>query len=115
MKKISLVTLFALLIMTMVSFQGNAQEGESGTVIIRLIENYTIKDGGVMAVTHAGKTDVTTNLQNLNPKNIQQSGDENAVILEQEINKWKKQGFQVTELSTSSGTAYVITTVLLSK
>lgn len=114
MKKIRLVILLTLM-MVVVSFQGNTQEGESGTVIIRLVENYTTKDGGVMAITHAGKTDVITNLQNLNPKNIQQSGDENAVILEQEINKWKKQGFQVTELSTSSGTAYVITTVLLSK
>ncbi len=113
MKKINLIALL-ILMMTMISFQGKAQGNESETVIIRLIENYTMKDG-MMAVTHEGKTDVIKDLPSLNPKNIQKSGDENAVLLEQEINKWKKKGFQVTQLSTSSGTAYIITTVILSK
>ena len=113
MKKISLIALL-MLMMTVVSFQGKAQEIESETVIIRLIENYTRKDG-VMSVTHAGKTNEYSDLPSLSTRNIQKSGDENAVILEQEINRWKKQGFQVTELAMSSGTAYIITTVILSK
>jgi hypothetical protein len=113
MNKISLIALLTM-IMTLVSIQVNAQENKSEIVIIRLMEA-TLTSNGIMVVTHSGKMMKTEQLPAINPKNFYKSGDENAIVLETEINKWKESGFSNITLSSSSTDTHLITTVILSK
>ncbi len=91
----------------------SAQESQSEAVIIRLIESYALNDGA-MFVTHSGKTEKIVEIQKFRDL-LKNPVDENAVILEKEINRWKKEGFRNNTISVASGTTYTITTVILSK
>lgn len=113
MKKVRLIVALTAMMMT-ISVQVNAQENESEIVIIRLMEDNLISNG-VMVVTHAGKTTKTLDLPALNQKNLIKSEDDNAIILEKEINQWKAEGFLNITMSSSSSEKNVLTTVILSK
>lgn len=112
MKKISLITLITLMV-TMISFQGMAQEVKSETVIIRTLEIW--KKSSKMVVTSPDGTTKSIELSNVDGVSFE-GNESNSVIIQSEINKWKSKGFSIDGLTSQSNYAgAMITTIILSK
>ena len=116
MKNIKLIVLTVSAILFLGIGNGNAQEKESQTVIIRAFEIHTGKKSHMM-VTYPDGLTKSTELSVINSGSFE-GNDGNSLIIQSEINNWKKQGFIIDDLSTtasSSGTPAIITTIILSK
>lgn len=113
-KRILLVLGFFLVMGT---GQAMAQEKSSQTVLIRAFELPPLGGGRAsrMNVTAPDGSSTSVELSEVDVKTYDGAG-KNGVVIQAEITKWKKQGFEVDALSaqTSSGGG-IITTILLSK
>gem|GEM_PF-4969029 len=111
----------ALLITLLFLFFGmtaaTAQEQTSQMVMIRAFELPALGGGksSRMTVTSPDGSMKSTDLIEIDSKSYAGAGD-NSIVIHQEIDRWRKQGFEVDGLSTQT-TLYggMITTILLSK
>ena len=108
-----------LLIMLLFLFfgitQAIAQEKNPQTVIIRVFEIRKGKTSSHMTITSPDGLTKSIKLSNIDIEGFE-GESENGVIIQTEINLWKKKGFELDGMSTQ--TTYVggiITTILLSK
>ena len=108
MKKISLIALLTLM-MSMLSFQVLTQENPTKMVIIRVVEGHGIKTGFV-TIDSDGKTSKTA-LQKGHDVDITAK---NGLLIQQELEKWKREGYKITQLATS-GQEVSRTTIILEK
>jgi|SRR5690554_2485473 len=108
MKKIRLITLLTLM-MVVVSFQGLTQENSTKMVIIRVVEGHGIKTGFV-TIDSDGKTSKTA-LEKGHDVDITAK---NGLLIQQELEKWKREGYKITQLATS-GQEVSRTTIILEK
>lgn len=112
MKKINLIAVLILL-MTVVSFQVSAQNTQPETVIIRTFE--ANKKSSTMVVTSPDGSIKSIELTNVDIVSFEGNQD-NSVIIQSEINRWKSQGFTIDGLSSFSNyVGVIITTIILSK
>lgn len=111
MKKVSLM---ALLVLMMVSFQGNAQKKAPETVIIRAFEHHRGTESQMVVTSPDGATK-SIKLINVDLKSFE-GNEDNSIIIQSEINTWKNQGFSIDGLSTQSNyIGTIVTTIILSK
>jgi hypothetical protein len=110
MKKISLIALLTLM-MTVVSFQGKAQDKEPQTVIIRAFESF--REGSKMVTTSPDGATKSIELTNVDIVSFE-GNESNSVIIQSEINYWRSQGYSIDGLSHSIATG-IITIIILSK
>lgn len=87
----------------------NAQESTSQTVIIRVLESPGVGLKPCIVITDSQGNSTKTELK----KGLDESG-ENAVLIQNELNKWKNQGYKITEMSTA-GETFFRTTIILEK
>lgn len=111
--KLTLVALTAILFLGM----SNVNAQEQKTVVIKTYEFVGAFAKSKMVVTDpSGKTTMTI-MKTLNWGKIEDIAGENSVILQDEINKWKKEGYTIDALTSGSTgqAAMMVTTVVLSK
>lgn len=116
MKNVKLI----LLAVTAMLFLGvgnvGAQENENKTVIIRIIESS--KTGAInsemVTITPTGEKQIISLLVH-KFTNYSEVIGENGVIIQQEITKWLKQGFRITNFSTDGGDVYQRTFIIMTK
>ncbi len=106
MKAINLIALFTL-IMTMISFQGITQDKEPETVIIRVCE-FSINVKSQILVIEPDGNVTKLLLEKVTSNNYEESMVNNAIVLQKEINKWRKQGFIISGMTSNmeSGNRY---------
>ncbi|MGV3610414.1 MAG: hypothetical protein ACO1N0_05670 [Fluviicola sp.] len=94
--------------------QAAAQEKNPQTVIIRAFE-FSFSEESRMTVTSPDGSTKVIELTFIDSGTLY--GDaENSVIIQSQINEWKKQGFEIDGMSTqSSDAARIVTTIILSK
>lgn len=109
--KLILLTLTTLLFLGIESL--SAQEKNSQTVIIRVFEHHR-NESKMITTAPDGSTNVIK-LTAVNALSFE-GNENNSVIMQSEINKWKNQGFTLDNLSSlSNPTGAIITTIILSK
>ena len=91
-----------------------AQEKNPQTVIIRAFE-FSFGEESRMTVTAPDGSTKVIELSFIDSRALY--GDaENSVLIQSQINEWKKQGFEIDAVSTqTSDAAKIITTIVLSK
>ena len=91
-----------------------AQEKNPQTVIIRTFE-FSFGEESRMTVTAPDGSTKVIELTFIDARTLY--GDaENSVIIQSQINEWKKQGFDIDAVSSqTSDAAKIITTIILSK
>ncbi|WP_343637286.1 hypothetical protein [Fluviicola sp.] len=97
--------------------QGMAQEKTSQTVLIRAFELPPLGGGrsSRMTVTSPDGSFKSTELAEIDAKTYDGAAN-NSVIIQKELDKWKKEGFEVDGLSTQTTlSGGIITTIVLSK
>ena len=88
----------------------HAQEGKnSETVIIRMVEFFTIYSGK-MTVLHP---DGTSHSLEINTLKMKEFSADNAKVLQEEIDRWKKAGFKIDGVSIGSGGDNALFTVVI--
>lgn len=109
MKNVKLMLVFtAMLIFGMGNV--NAQDNVSKTVIIRVTESLFRGKPSIITIDSEGKTSIV----DLNG-GLDETGA-NTIRIHQEINKWKKEGYEIDGISNSAiGETTMITLVILSK
>ena|SRR5690554_2516604 len=117
MKKISLITLLALL-MVMVSFHGRTQSNSKEVVVIRSWETYGSalagRKGEMVIVKPNGEKEIKALEKGLVNKYGETAG-ENATIMQVEILKWLEEGFEITSFSTDGGELNSRTYIIMTK
>lgn len=109
MKKIK-QTLLTLIVFTFIGIGNvNAQEQSNQTVIIKVYEFSANNNSKIMVIEPNGT------IVELKLDKMLSSGEQNIIKIQNEINKWKNEGFIVDGISGGSGTNGVITTIILSK
>lgn len=110
--KLTLVAVTAILFLGMSNVNAQAQK----TVIIKTYELAGSLFKSKMVVTDpSGKTE-TIIMKTLNWGKIENIVAENSAILQDEINKWKKEGYVIDGLTSGGlGDGIMVTTVVLSK
>lgn len=117
MKNTKRLLLTASVFLLLGTSQGIAQEKTSQTVLIRAFELPALGGGrsSRMTVTSPDGTFKSTDLIEIDAKSYAGAAD-NSVIIHKEIDRWKKEGFEVDELSTQTSlSGGIITTIILSK
>ena len=109
MRNIKLMVLATITMLFMGIANLNAQENPSKMVIIRVIETYGGGTKSTLITTDAAGKSSRIELE----KGLDQSGN-NAVIIQKEIQKWKQEGYKITQLATSGETLFH-TTIILEK
>lgn len=106
MKKTSLILLLTLM-MSAVSFQGKAQGVEPETVILRVCEFAINVKSQILVIEPNGNTNRLL-LKKVTSSNYEESMVNNAIVLQKEINKWRKNGFVIsgTTSNMESGNRY---------
>lgn len=102
-----------LLTLSVVTFLGmgnvSAQEQSNQTVIIKVYEFSANSNSKIMVIEPNG-TIVEKKLDKMLT-----SGEQNIVEIQNEINKWKNEGFVIDGISGGTVTNGLITTIILSK
>lgn len=96
---------------------GIAQEKNPQTVFIRAFELPPLGGGrsSRMTVNSPDGSFKSIELTEIDAKSYAGAGD-NSILIQKEIDNWKKQGFEVDELATQTSlTGGIITTIILSK
>jgi len=109
MKKISLILLTVTALLFLGTGSVNAQENSSKMVIIRVVEGHGIKTGFV-TIDSDGKTSKTA----LEKGHDVEISAKNGLLIQQELEKWKREGYKITHLATS-GQEVSRTTIILEK
>lgn len=94
--------------------QASAQEKDPQTVIIRAFE-FSFREASRITVTNPDGSTKTIELSLVDSRTLE--GDAfNSVLIQSQINEWKKQGFKIDAMSTQvSDPARIVTTIILSK
>lgn len=87
----------------------NAQEKNNQTVIIKVYEFTANSNSKIIVV----KPDGTVEENKLNK--IFTSGEQNAVDIQNEINKWRNEGFEIDGIAGGGLTTGIVTTIVLTK
>lgn len=116
MKTVKLILLTCGMIFCLGLNNSYAQDSDNKqTVIIRMMECFSIFKGEIM-VLHPDGTSHTTAISTLKLKEFGTTSADNSKILQKEIDTWKQEGFTVNGISNASGGDNIIfTTVLMSK
>lgn len=113
MKKISFIALLALM-MTMVSFQGKAQDKEPETVIIRVCEFAINVKSQILVIEPDGNINKIS-LEKVTSSKYEESMTNNAIVLQKEINKWRKQGFIISGMTSNMESANRYQFIIMTK
>lgn len=112
MKNLKLLLCIAVLFLAITPIY--AQDKTPQTVIIKTFELFIGKESQ-MVVTSPDGTSKNIQLQNVDSKNYAIGTGNNNAIVQSEIDRWKKQGFEIEGLSTTVSGALLLTTIILSK
>ncbi|MBW7867328.1 MAG: hypothetical protein H3C31_03265 [Brumimicrobium sp.] len=110
MKNVKLILLAVIAMLFLGT--GNMSAQEKSTVIIRVYEEY--KTNSHLAIISPDGTLKSIDLKNMKPGNFYES-DNNLIVIQSEIDNWKKQGFKVDGISNTTAVTALITTIILSK
>lgn|SRR5690554_875879 len=110
--KLMLVALVAVLFMGVGSV--NAQGKNPQTVIIKVYEAPFTSFKAQMVITEPSGTSRSIDLKNINIKSLKEEVSGNSLLIQSEINNWKKEGYQINGMSGSSLGNISITTIILS-
>lgn len=113
MKKICLITLLTLFMMV-VSFKGKAQNVDPETVILRVCEFATNVKSQILVIEPDGNLNSLL-LEKVTSSNYEKSMVKNAQVLQQEINKWRKHGFEISGITSSMESANRYKLIILTK
>jgi hypothetical protein len=92
----------------------NAQEKEPQTVIIKVCEFAINIKSQILVIEPDGNSNKLL-LDKVTSGNYEESMANNAKIVQKEINKWKKEGFTISGMTSDMETANRYTTIILSK
>ena len=110
MKNVKLVVLATMTMLFLGMGNVSAQENQSKTVVIRVIESMFRGKSSIVTIDPEGKTNITE------LKNGLDEFSENTVLIQKELEKWKKEGFKIDGVSNSGwGDVMMVTTIILSK
>ncbi|MBW7867327.1 MAG: hypothetical protein H3C31_03260 [Brumimicrobium sp.] len=110
MKNVKLILLAVIATLFLEVGNASAQENPSKTVIIRVTERRVGGNPAIVTTNPEGKTNIIQ-LE----KGFDESGA-NALIIQKEIEKWKKEGYEIDGISSSvMGDVALITIIILSK
>lgn len=114
MKKVKLILAVVTAMLLLGVSSVNAQEKSTEMVIIRITETSSRKGSGIIITDSEGKI----NKIELARDWIDESGN-NQMIIQNELKKWKQEGYKITHLSTSGSTSGDVpisrTTIILEK
>jgi len=113
MKRLSLITLLTLM-MTMVGLQGSAQSNNPESVVLRVCEFSINVKSQILVVEPDGQVNKLL-LKKVTSSNYEETMMDNALVLQKEINKWRRQGFEISGMTSSmeSGNRYKL--IILTK
>lgn len=113
MKKVKLVVVTVVAMLFLGMSNASAQQKEPQTVIIRTFE-FIIGNESKMIVTEPSGISQTIKLSALNLRKSEGISSNQATI-QAEINKWKKDGFEIDAVTVGSIGDSPMTTIILSK
>ena len=88
---------------------GNVSAQKSETVIIKVYEFIASSNSKIMVIDPKGVV-VETEL-----KKMLTNGEQNIILMQKEIDKWKNEGFTIDGISGGTASTGLVTTIILSK
>lgn len=114
MKNVKLVVLATMTILFLGISDLKAQN-ESQIVLIRALEGFGSTYKSEMVTITPGGDRSVVELVSLKNKNYGEISGDNGVIIQQEIVKWQRQGFVITNFSTDGGDIVQRTFIIMTK